>query len=218
MAEKIKKPIKAIIFDMGGVLLRTCDESPRIQLAEKMGVTVEQLKHEVFSSRSAIQSEEGLLDKAAHWKNVLESFGLIANGSLESFDEMFWAGDCVDQDLLAYIRQLRIIFSLGFISNAFQGARPWIESHYGFMDVFNYTVFSYEVKMRKPQPEIYLLVCMHLGVAPEEAVFVDDMQVNVDGARNAGLHAIHYQDKNQLEKELGELILRINEIREPGNQ
>ena len=57
---------------------------------------------------------------------------------------------------------------------------------------FDVVVDSCEEGVRKPDPEIYLRTCARLGVAPEQALFVDDLPHNVEGARAVGLHAIRF--------------------------
>jgi glucose-1-phosphatase len=211
----LKKEIKAIIFDMGGVLLRTCDETPRKELAEELGISVEHLKQEVFFSDSAIRSEEGYLDKYQHWEKILDRLNKSNANRVKKYDEQFWSGDYLDESLVEYLGKLKTIFKLGLISNAFQGARNWIESHYQFMQSFDYSIFSYEIHLRKPDARIYHYACSEMGVTPKQSVFVDDMLVNVDGARAAGLFAIQYKNKQQLEIELSKITNRVNGLRDP---
>ena len=202
----MRNKIKAIIFDMGGVILRTCDETPRKELAEELGVSLEWLKHEVFFSDSAIRSEEGYLDKYEHWQIILKKLRVSDANNPKKYDEKFWSGDFLDNSLVEYFSELKKTYRLGLISNAFKGARDRIENHYQFMQYFDYSVFSYEIHLRKPDAKIYLHACHQLRVKPAQSVFVDDMLVNVEGARAAGLFAIHYQDKDQLEIELSKII------------
>ncbi|WP_370965660.1 HAD-IA family hydrolase [Amycolatopsis sp. cg9] len=61
--------------------------------------------------------------------------------------------------------------------------------------------------MSKPDPRIYELTCTRLGVGPEEMVFLDDVEPNIAGAREAGIHAIHYRDNAQAITEI-EAVLR----------
>ena len=202
----MKKEINAIIFDMGGVILRTRDETPRKELAEELGVSLEWLKHEVFLSDSAIRSEEGFLDKYEHWQIILNKLGISDTNNPKKYDEKFWSGDYLDRRLVDYFAELKKTYKLGLISNAFKGARDWIERNYQFMQYFVYSIFSYEIRLRKPDAKIFHHACHELGVKPEQSVFVDDMLVNVEGARAAGLFAVHYQDKDQLEIELSKII------------
>lgn len=55
---------------------------------------------------------------------------------------------------------------------------------------------------RKPSPESYACAATHLGRPPSELLLVDDRLPNVEGARAAGLQAIHFRDAATLEREL----------------
>jgi putative hydrolase of the HAD superfamily len=62
------------------------------------------------------------------------------------------------------------------------------------LDLFDVVVDSCEVGLRKPDPAIFRLTCERLEVAPEAAVFLDDLRRHVDAARSMGLHAILVRD------------------------
>jgi putative hydrolase of the HAD superfamily len=67
-------------------------------------------------------------------------------------------------------------------------------------------VYSHEIGVRKPDPAAYLLVCDRLGVAPAEAVFLDDKEVAVDGARAVGMAAVLFRDNAQAVADLEALL------------
>jgi HAD superfamily hydrolase (TIGR01509 family) len=67
-------------------------------------------------------------------------------------------------------------------------------------------VYSHEAGMSKPDPRIYALACARLDVSPQEMVFLDDSDVCVAGAREAGLHAICYRDNEQAIGEIEALL------------
>lgn len=76
-------------------------------------------------------------------------------------------------------------------------------------ELFDQVVESWAVGMRKPDTRIYLLALDRLGgVAPEQAVMLDDAVGNVAGARAAGLHAIHVRDPAVALAELDALLAR----------
>jgi FMN phosphatase YigB (HAD superfamily) len=77
---------------------------------------------------------------------------------------------------------------------------------YGFEDLVDEIVYSHEAGMSKPDPRIYALVCSRLDVQPEETVFLDDVNRCVVGAREAGIHAILYQDNAQATREIEKLL------------
>ncbi|HZE67342.1 MAG TPA: HAD family phosphatase [Sporichthyaceae bacterium] len=71
--------------------------------------------------------------------------------------------------------------------------------------LFDVTVISHEVRMRKPTPEIFLLTCERLGIQPEQAVFVDDLEPNVVAARGLGMEGVHHV-------EVGPTLARLSEV------
>jgi HAD superfamily hydrolase (TIGR01509 family) len=62
------------------------------------------------------------------------------------------------------------------------------------------------VQLRKPEPEIYLLSAERLGLQPKECVFIDDLELNVDGARALGMTAIHHTSYDETRRELESLF------------
>jgi FMN phosphatase YigB (HAD superfamily) len=64
------------------------------------------------------------------------------------------------------------------------------------------TTFSAEVRLIKPDPLIYEHCLRGLDVAPSEALFIDDRQVNIEAARNMGIHGIQFKSMAQLKMEL----------------
>ena len=73
------------------------------------------------------------------------------------------------------------------------------------LEWFDEVVDSCVVGMRKPNPDIYLHTCERVGVAPHEAVFLDDMEINVEGARAVGMHGV-------VVREVGEALSDLDRI------
>ena len=183
--------IKAVIFDMGGVLLRTADVTARETIAARYGVTRSELETYIFSSESSIQSEKGALSDVEHWQNVMCHFGQPIGDYLALYDEYF-SGDFIDQRLLDFAASLKPRYTLGLLSNAWDNARVLLSQRFDFLDRFDVSIFSYEVKARKPDPAIYHAMLERVGAAPGEALFIDDVQENVAGAQAVGMHALQF--------------------------
>lgn len=66
-------------------------------------------------------------------------------------------------------------------------------------------IYSWQVKMAKPEPEIYQELLKRYGLVPQECVFIDDNIMNVEMARALGIHAIHFTTKEEAEVELRKL-------------
>lgn len=203
--------IKAIIFDVGGVLLRTFDQSPRQRWEERLGLNPGDAEMLVFNSERGRMAQRGEIAEEAHWQWVGSALNLSA-AELVEFRRDFWAGDRLDSQLVQTIRQLRPHYQTGIISNAFDGLRHILHTKYPIADAFDHIVVSAEEGMMKPDAGIFALSLTRLGRAAHEAVFIDDMPANVAGARAAGLFAIHFTPGTDLVTELTNLgvTMKIN--------
>ena len=182
--------LRAIYFDLGGGIVRTEFQSPRQHLAERFGMEYDGLVKLVFDSETAVQASLGLINEDEHWAAVMRRLHLPESETQAVRDE-FFAGDGIDLHLLDFMRELRKQVKVGLISNAWSGLRQWIVSN-KFADAFDTMTISAEVRAAKPDARIYQIALEKLGVAPAEAVFLDDFAENVAGARAVGMLAIHF--------------------------
>lgn len=200
-----QRSIKAVIFDMGGVLLRSADHGPRQELANKFGITEKELYYQVFDTPLAVQATLGEIGEAEVWRGIAGHFHLSEEESL-AFQDAFWKGDILDQKLVDYIGALRPGYKTALLSNAWSGARAMLGGKYNALHVFDVIVFSAEIKLAKPDPKIYAYVIDQLKVQPSEAVFVDDFPQNIEAARAFGLHAIQFLNHDQAITDLKSLL------------
>lgn len=197
--------IKAVIFDMGGVMVRTEDRVPRAQLGARYDQSYEQMDELVFNSESALRATVGEIPEEEHWRSVTSGLNVPAEG-VEEFRTAFWAGDRANEPLLALIDSLRPRYRTALLSNAWSNARRDIGEAYNILRVFDVIIFSAEVQLAKPDPRIYHYALDMLRVQPAEAVFVDDMPANVAAAQAVGMHGIRFLDTQQTIDELLTLI------------
>jgi putative hydrolase of the HAD superfamily len=114
----------------------------------------------------------------------------------------------INEQVVARVRTLRRDgYRVGLITNNVrEGSGSW-RALLPVDELFEVVVDSSEVGMRKPNPAIFHHALDLLGgVAPEEAVFLDDAPGNVAGAQRAGLHAIHVDDPDQALADLDALL------------
>jgi epoxide hydrolase-like predicted phosphatase len=197
--------IKAIIFDMGGVFIQTTDKNPRSNLAKKYGMNYEELSLLIFQSETAQQATLGKIDESQHWIFIGNHFGLNA-AELEKFQNEFWGGDTLDQDLVRFTILLKEKYSIGLLSNAWSGARELLTRKFGFLDLFDVSVFSAEVKMAKPDPKFYFWMMEKLNLRSEETIFVDDFIENITAAKELGLRTVHFNNTMEAIAEINTLI------------
>ena len=197
--------IRAVIWVLGGVLLRTEDYSSRDKLAEDLGKARGELEFLMYGNDSSNQAQSGEISIDQHFSNVRRSLGLTED-EMEHFLERFWDGDRLDYDLLDYIRSIKNGYRTGLLSNAFDNLRQLITQEWKFDDAFDHIVVSAEVGTMKPDPRIYQLALNGLGVEAHEAIFVDDFIQNVEGANAVGLQAIHFRSPQQARADLERLL------------
>ena len=197
--------IQAVVWDLGGVLVRTEDYAPRRQLAVKFGMTFEEIEDFVFSGESGDRAQRGEISVEQHWDFLRTKLGL-SPVEMQAFREQFWGGDRLDTDLVNDIRHSRRSYMTGLLSNAFSDLREVVTGVWKFADAFDEMIISAEVGLVKPDPRIYQLALDRLGVVPEAAVFIDDYLHNVEGARAVKMNAIHFRDPQQARSELQQLL------------
>jgi putative hydrolase of the HAD superfamily len=196
--------IRAAFFDMGGVILRTEHQAPRERLAERLNTTYEDLSKIVFESESSRKASIGTISANEHWDAVARRLGRPTTEA-EAIRTEFFAGDLLDRDLLAFIRSLRPKHKTGIISNAWLDMRSFLVGN-KLDDAFDALVLSAEVGIMKPDPRIFQMALDKFELAPDEAIFVDDMPANVDAAYQLGMQGILFQSPEHTLKRLKELL------------
>jgi len=196
--------IRAVFFDLGGVIVRTEFQAPREQLAERLGMEYDDLVKIVFDGASHIKATIGEISSEEHWDSVLKRLKRPASELVAIRDE-FFAGDIVDRTLLDYLRSLRGKYKTGLISNAWGDLRDYIVRE-KFDDAFDKMIISAEVGAAKPEPKIFQIALEQFGVKPKEAVFVDDFLINIEGCEKVGIKGIHFKDSESTLRQLKKLL------------
>jgi epoxide hydrolase-like predicted phosphatase len=200
--------IKAIIFDFGGVLVRTADRSSRQRLERRLGLAEWQSEKIVFNSEMGQKAQRGEATNEALWQSVADRLSLSPE-ALTQFQQEFWGGDVLDEALIDLIRALKTKYATALISNATDGLRQTLTGKYPVADAFDLIVISAEEKTMKPGPEIYLRTLDRLGVKAAESVFVDDFAENIVAARSLGMQAIHFNPFVNVAAELKKLGVNL---------
>ena len=183
--------IKAVIWDVGGVLVRTEDRAPRQALEVRLGLKPGEAEHLVYNSEMGQKAQRGEITAAALWRWVQDHFH-FDDGEVDTFRHEFWGGDRLNAPLLSLVRSLRPRYQTAIISNAMDDLVDTLTVTYPIADAFDLIVGSAYEQVMKPAPEIFLRTLARLGRQPAEAIFVDDFAHNVEGARAVGMAAIHY--------------------------
>ena len=181
--------IKNIIFDMGNVLIKF----DRSIFLDRIGVTGEDreiLLREVFLSIEWSMMDRGSLTEEQAMermcRRVPERLHKAVRALTSEWDRPILPIDGVEE----LVRELKSKgYHLYLVSNASYRQHEYWPLIPGY-ECFDDTVISADVKLIKPQPEIYLYAMYKFGIRPEECVFIDDAGPNVEGAVYSGLSGI----------------------------
>lgn len=108
--------------------------------------------------------------------------------------------------LIDYIRTLKPHYKIGMLSNI---SSDWVTRElldHEEASLFDAFVFSYEVGVSKPDPRIYQIACERLAIEPDEAVIIDDRQLNVAAGESIGMRGLVYTDLKQCQTTLDSML------------
>lgn len=188
--------IKAVVFDIGGVLEITpptgWDKRWEERLNLQPGGLVEHL-HSVWRG-----GDVGEITIEEVERQTGEILGLDQE-QLDEFMRDLWNDylGTLNTELAEYFASLRPRYKTAILSNSFVGAREKEQERYGFGHMCDLIVYSHEVGLKKPDRRIYELLCERLDLRPEEIIFLDDVEEVVTAAREVGIHAIQFKDNSQ---------------------
>lgn len=195
--------IDAVIFDLGNVLLNFDWEIPANRLCERTGRTRRELDDYIVTTPFVNQLGLGQITERKFYEVVKRDFEFA--GSYEEFADLWSDMFTPNEPLLALAAKLKGKLPRFILSNTNAIHIEFVFRRYPYIRDFDGHILSNEVGLQKPDPAIYELTVQRFGLRAERAVFIDDLQVNVDAARAAGLQAIHHQTNDQTLRELTNL-------------
>ena len=199
--------LRAVIFDIGGVLELTPPTGWLEEWQARLGPTwVEGAAHLEAIWRAGCVGDVNLQEVE---QQIAEVLGL-GEAALARFMDDLWREylGTLNQELADYFASLRRRYGTAILSNSFVGARERERKAHRLDELCDVIVYSHEEGMEKPDPAFYRLVAERLGVQPHEAVFLDDTQACVEGARRVGMTGVLFVSNDQA---IAELECRLHE-------
>ncbi|HEX2084444.1 MAG TPA: HAD family phosphatase [Solirubrobacteraceae bacterium] len=209
--------IRAIISDFGGVLT-TPLFGGFARAMEANGLSVEELGH-AMQRATERHGENPLFDFERGRMTEAEFFALLDDAleehvgrrvALRDFAEHYFSHLSLNDAMVDHLRALRDErgLRLALLTNNVREWEPRWRSMLPVDELFELVVDSGFVGMRKPEPRIYELTLERLGLPGEACVFIDDLEVNCDAAREHGITPIRFESTDQAIRELDALLER----------
>lgn len=200
-----KTDIKAIAFDLWGVLLTIDRQAQYAYWGSKLGLPVPEMLASIERYHADI--DRGDITEAELWSNVGRDLGakVDVQAAIGLWDHA--SGVAPRMELLDLADRLRKNgYKTGILTNLYHppALKDEIYPH------FDIVVHSFEVGAVKPEPRAYAALLERLGTDPAETVFIDDLAVNVEGANAVGIHGMVFEGSQQLVLDLAKLGIAVD--------
>lgn len=195
--------LRAVIFDYGMVLSGPPDPKAHAEMMRITGLPAEKLDPLYWTDRHAF--DEGKLTGEVYWRDILHQAQLTLPPSaveeLIHWDGQMWM--TLNPAMLAWAAALKTRgFLTAILSNIGDTTQQAMERELKWLTRFDVLVWSYQLRMAKPDPAIYRYTLEKLGLQPEETLFIDDRQVNVEAAAALGMKALIFTTVDPLRADL----------------
>ncbi|UCE05908.1 MAG: HAD family phosphatase [bacterium] len=196
--------IKHFIFDLGQVLVKVDLESFIYQFANEFKIEPIALQNSQNDS-AHLDFQIGKINGETFHQITYKRFNHFV--PLDRFKEI-WTSMLVGEvdgtaDLVNKLHEKR--YALSLLSNTDPWHFEYCERNLPVLQKFDRKFLSYELKMKKPDAEIFLAIVKALGTKAEHCLFIDDSEKNVASAKRLNFQTIHFQNARQLRQELEEL-------------
>jgi putative hydrolase of the HAD superfamily len=195
--------LRAVVFDYGMVLSGPPDPKAHAELMRITGLPADKLDPLYWADRHAF--DEGKLTGQECWRDIVRKAGLTlapsAIAELVDWDARMWL--TLNPAMLAWAAALKARGLLtAILSNIGDTVQQAMERELNWLSRFDVLVWSYQLRMAKPDPAIYRYTLERLGLQPAETLFIDDREVNVEAATALGMKALVFTTVDQLRADL----------------
>ncbi len=195
--------IELIAFDLGNVLCTVDEMTPAKKLAEISGLSWE-VAHEIaFGRQHKLLFEGGRTSFADHAKRAIAELGITM--SVSEFTDLYDTALIPAEEMFPLVSRIAEVHRIALVSNT---SEPHWESARRFLPfsaLLNPVIVSYAVNAMKPGQEFYESLLVQSGVQADRILFVDDLDVNIDAARTAGMNGHRFTSKATFEAALSDL-------------
>ena len=195
--------LRAVVFDYGMVLTGPQDPEAHAALQRITGLPLASFESRYWAHRHAY--DEGKLTGLEFWRKFLEEAALdLPTGATEElnvWDARMWTTQ--NPAMLAWqlkLKQQGLLTAI--LSNMGDNVLENMKREFDWLRRFDVLVWSFQLRMAKPDPAIYLHLLKELDTRPEETLFLDDRLVNVEAAQALNIVAIQFSTVDRLREDL----------------
>lgn len=199
----MQSPIKAIIFDFGGVLLEWDPRKLYQRYFPDDPQAIDDFLDEIDFYDWNAQQDKGrtFAEGIAEISTTFPQYAHLIQGYYDHWEDSITGAISGTVDILYRLKQIG--YPLYGLSNWSAETYPRAKVMYTFFDCIDEVILSGDVNLIKPDPAIFQLALDRIKHKPEECLLIDDSPANIASAQGLGLATVQFHSPQQLEQELG---------------
>ena len=196
-------PVRAVLFDYGKVLSNAEDPTAWAEMLAFTGLPEQRFHGAYWAYRH--DYDRHTLSSIPYWRAVAAHAGSTFTDTqiarLQALDLDLWTN--MNEPMVAFAQSLqRAGMRTGILSNIGDAMAQGIVARLPWFSGFYHCTWSWELTLAKPEPAIYLKTAEALETPPENILFFDDREENVDAAAALGFQALRFTDYHSLIRDL----------------
>jgi putative hydrolase of the HAD superfamily len=199
------KMIKNVIFDLGRVLInfKPMEYLTSLGFGEEKSKILNDL---IFKSDYWYECDRGIYSNTELAEILCKENNKFENEIKTVLAEEWVNMLTLKEDTVKFLKDLKKDgYNIYILSNLSEQSHDYLKN-YDFFKYVDGGVFSYKLNICKPDPRIYKELFSKYSIKPEESVFIDDLQINIDAAKKLGLNGIVFDNINTVKNKFYSIV------------
>jgi HAD superfamily hydrolase (TIGR01509 family) len=192
--------IKAVVFDMGNVVLKVDHMIACKKFSRFSDLSKEDIFKKIIGSSLEDSLERGLISPESFYESISKKIGVDI--SFDDFSNIYNDVFSTNDGMSEIIFELKDKVKIMLLSNTNELHFSWVDKKFSVLKNFNQRVLSYKIGARKPEKEIFLHALDVLDLMPKETVYVDDLEEFVKASGKLGMNSILFKSPSAFRSEL----------------
>ena len=196
---------RTVIFDLGGVYLGDGTRIAIDAIAAKYKIGRHAVA-DILNGESGKEYRIGKISAGQFWQQAITQWNIQA--SSEALSRLWCSSYQADEGTVRLVDRLKNAgHELLYLSDNTRERVAYLDARYSFLQKFDDGIFSHLVKLKKPDPAIYLLLLAKASHPAAACIYIDDKPTYLEPAKKLGMRVIAFKNSSQLENRLRELTL-----------
>jgi HAD superfamily hydrolase (TIGR01509 family) len=193
--------IRAVVFDLGGVLFSEGKTVAMAELAKQHGYDPKVINGILYSPKS-LELRKGLIADEEFWSCAQTQLPRGYDAGI--IRDVWYNGYVLDPDILELVKQLRGRYRVAAFSGNIRSRIGFLEAKYRFRMLFDKEIYSFDHHVTKPDKRFVEIMVAEVGCDPEEIIYIDDNDRYAQPARDLNIHVLIYT-RGEIQQLQGEL-------------